>query len=283
MSKRNPEYDFKWCPGCGDFGVRRSLDMALTNYTTRHNISYSQNVIIAGIGCSGNMVHLMEGEQPFGVHGVHGRTLPIALGVKMSRPDINTIIVAGDGDFLSIGAEHIAPAAQRNLDVTCIIMDNGIYGLTKGQSSPTSTEGQITSTTPHGKTEPALRPLSLYMTAGVTYIASYYSTKPKQLAQIIEEAMEHKGLAIVHIQSPCPTYNDTYDLLKGNKKKGIQPLAWAIPDDHDPTDEQSAKSILELDGIPLGVIYKSSKPTMSDADPEKPSKTLSQLVDTYRF
>ena len=101
MSDRNPEYDFKWCPGCGDFGVKRALEQAIDNYTEEYEIPRTSNVIVAGIGCSGNMVHMMDGEQPFGIHGIHGRTLPIAFGVATSRPDLNTIIVAGDGDFLS--------------------------------------------------------------------------------------------------------------------------------------------------------------------------------------
>ena len=138
MSKKNPEYDFKWCPGCGDFGVRRALEMAMKDRMVRTEQPIENNVVVAGIGCSGNLVHLLEGPQPFGFHGIHGRTLPIALGVKMARPELNVVIVAGDGDFLSIGGEHIAPQAQRNLNVCCVIMDNGVYGLTKGQTSPTT-------------------------------------------------------------------------------------------------------------------------------------------------
>ena len=102
MSDRNPEYDFKWCPGCGDFGVKRALEQALGTYTEEFEIPRTSNVIIAGIGCSGNMVHMLDGEQPFGIHGIHGRTLPIAFGVATSRPELNTIVVAGDGDFLCL-------------------------------------------------------------------------------------------------------------------------------------------------------------------------------------
>src|SRR5690242_15767569 len=153
MSKKNPEYDFKWCPGCGDFGVRRSIEVALAERVTKTGKPIETNVVVAGIGCSGNMVHMLEGPQPFGIHGIHGRSLPIAFGIKMGRPDLNVLVVAGDGDFLSIGAEHIGPQAQRNLNITCVIMDNGVYGLTKGQSSPTTELGVITSSTPYGKVE----------------------------------------------------------------------------------------------------------------------------------
>ena len=285
MSKRNSEYDFVWCPGCGDFGVRRALEFALTNYTSEHEKPYNTNVIVAGIGCSGNMVHLIEGDQPFGIHGIHGRTLPIALGIKSSRPDLNTIIVAGDGDFLSIGAEHIGPAAQRNLNVTCIIMDNGVYGLTKGQSSPTSDMGKITTSTPYGKIEVPVSPLNYYMTVGVSYIASYYSSKPKILANFIKDAMNHKGFSIVHVQSPCTTYNDTYELLKGKPREGIPGLAWEIPEDHDPSSENSAFALLQRPGIPLGLVYKAEGKTLEDRQEEirekVKEKDINETISQY--
>ncbi|MFB3098300.1 MAG: thiamine pyrophosphate-dependent enzyme, partial [Dehalococcoidia bacterium] len=159
MSKKNPEYDFKWCPGCGDFGVRRSIESAMINRLEETGLPMENNVVVAGIGCSGNLVHLLEGSQPYGFHGIHGRTLPVAMGVKMARPELNVLVVAGDGDFLSIGAEHIGPQAKRNLDVTAIIMDNGVYGLTKGQASPTTVLGEVTSTTPYGKLDDPMNPL----------------------------------------------------------------------------------------------------------------------------
>jgi 2-oxoglutarate ferredoxin oxidoreductase subunit beta len=285
MSARNPEYDFSWCPGCGDFGVRRALEWALEDFTATHEIPHNNNVVIAGIGCSGNMVHLLEGDQPFGVHGIHGRTLPMAFGVKAGRPEINTVVVAGDGDFLSIGAEHIGPAAQRNLNITCVVMDNGVYGLTKGQSSPTSKFGAKTSSTPFGKIEQPLNPLKSYMTMGVSYIASHYSSKPRDLAKVIKDAMDHPGFAIVHVQSPCTTYNDTYDILKGDRKKGIEGTAWIIGDDHDPTSRQAANELLERPGVPLGVIFRELRPTLEDRQEvlrkEHTSKSVAAIVDSY--
>ena len=158
MSVKNPEYDFKWCPGCGDFGVRRALEAAIEQRRVETELPVENNVIVAGIGCSGNMVHLLEGPQPYGLHGIHGRTLPIALGVKMGRPDLNVVVVAGDGDFLSIGNEHIGPQAARNLDVTVVIMDNAVYGLTKGQSSPTTKFEEVTSSTPYRQAGSAAQP-----------------------------------------------------------------------------------------------------------------------------
>lgn len=287
MSKRNPEYDFTWCPGCGDFGVRRALQVALEAYSAEHEEPQASNVIIAGIGCSGNMVHLLEGEQPFGIHGIHGRTLPISFGIKMGRPDINAVIVAGDGDFLSIGVEHISPAANRNLDVTAVVMDNGVYGLTKGQSSPTTNLGEVTVTTPFGKIENSISPLKYYMSIGVTYIASYYSSKPRNLAKIIQEAMNHHGFSIVHVQSPCTTYNDVYDILKGKPSEGIQGLAYEIPDDHDPSSSQAANDLLDRPGIPLGVVFKREGKTLQDryADLQAKAPRLSnqEVMDSYQL
>jgi 2-oxoglutarate ferredoxin oxidoreductase subunit beta len=256
MSKRNPEYDFKWCPGCGDFGVVRAVEMALAERVNRLKEPIENTALIAGIGCSGNLVHLQEGPQPFGFHGIHGRALAIGYGVKASRPDLNVLVVGGDGDMLSIGAEHIGPQAKRNVDMTAVVMDNGVYGLTKGQASPTTSYGEITPTTPYGKLEEALRPLELYLALGVSFIASGLSSKPRDLANLITQAMDHKGFSIVHVQSPCTTYNDTYEALKGNPAKGIEPMAYDVPSSHDAMDHNAATTLVKKSGIPIGVIYQ---------------------------
>ena len=220
MSKKNPEYDFKWCPGCGDFGVRRAIEFAMINRLEETGMPMENNVVVAGIGCSGNLVHLLEGQQPYGFHGIHGRTLPVAMGVKMARPELNVLVVAGDGDFLSIGGEHIGPQAARNLNICAVVMDNGVYGLTKGQSSPTTQLGTVTSSTPYGKIEAEADPLELYLTLGATYIASGFSGQPRELAKLINQGMDHEGFAMVHVQSPCTTYNDTYELMEGQRPQG---------------------------------------------------------------
>ena len=259
MSANNLEYDFKWCPGCGDFAVRRALEAAIEARRIETELPVENNVVVAGIGCSGNLVHLLEGAQPYGFHGIHGRTLPVAMGIKMGRPDLNVVVVAGDGDFLGMGLEHIAPQAARNLDVTAIIMDNAVYGLTKGQSSPTSAFDMVTSSTPYGKQEEAINPLQLYLTMGASFVASTISTKVKDMTRIITDAMDHSGFAVVHVQSPCTTYHDTYELLKGSVKKGIDPIAWPIPDDHDPEDMDAAYKVANSDGVPLGMVYRSEE------------------------
>ena len=283
---KNPEYDFKWCPGCGDFGVRRALEQAVEMRLIETEEPVESNVVIAGIGCSGNMVHLLEGAQPYGFHGLHGRTLPVALGVKMARPDLNVVVVAGDGDFLSIGMEHIAPQAQRNLNVCAVIMDNAVYGLTKGQSSPTAQVGMVTSSTPYGKPEDGLNALRFYLSVGASFVASAMSSKIKDLAKLIYDGMTYPGFAIVHVQSPCTVYNDTYEVLKGNAKKGIEPLAWSIDEEHDSSDIAAAHDVVNQGGVPLGVIYRAEgrepfEARMETIEEKAKTKTVQQMIDSY--
>lgn len=288
MSKKNPEYDFKWCPGCGDFGVRRAMELAMISRLEETGQPMANNVVVAGIGCSGNLVHLLEGEQPYGIHGIHGRSLPIALGVKMAQPTLNVVVVAGDGDFLSIGGEHIAPQAARNLNICAVIMDNGVYGLTKGQSSPTTLQGKITSSTPFGKLETKTNPLELYLTLGVSFIASGFSGQPRPLSKLIQQGMEHPGFSIVHVQSPCTTYNDTFIELKGDLANGIQPALWDIPEDHDTADRAAAHDLLQQGGVPVGILYNdTSRISLDEAvvgtwEKAQP-KTVEQLLGAFDF
>ena len=288
MSKKNPEYDFKWCPGCGDFGVRRALEFAMINRLEETGLPMENNVVVAGIGCSGNLVHLLEGQQPYGFHGIHGRTLPVAMGVKMARPELNVVVVAGDGDFLSIGGEHIGPQAARNLNICAVVMDNGVYGLTKGQSSPTTELGKITSSTPYGKIEAQADPLELYLTLGVSFIASGFSGQPRELAKLINQGMDHPGFAMVHVQSPCTTYNDTFELIKGNARKGIDPLLYDVPEEHDTADRGAAYNLIQRRGVPMGVIYRDeNRPSLEQRLEEVRGKarerTVAELMDTFAF
>ena len=288
MSKKNPEYDFKWCPGCGDFGVRRALEFAMINRLEETGLPMENNVVVAGIGCSGNLVHLLEGQQPYGFHGIHGRTLPVAMGVKMARPELNVVVVAGDGDFLSIGGEHIGPQAARNLNICAVVMDNGVYGLTKGQSSPTTELGKITSSTPYGKIEAQADPLELYLTLGVSFIASGFSGQPRELAKLINQGMDHPGFAMVHVQSPCTTYNDTFELIKGNARKGIDPLLYEVPEEHDTTDRGAAYNLIQRRGVPMGVLYRdenrpSLEQRLESVRGKARERTVEELMDTFAF
>ena len=266
--------------------MRRALEGALEKHLVDSEQPVENSVVVAGIGCSGNMVHMLEKEQPFGIHGIHGRSLPISMGIKMGNPELNVIVVAGDGDFLGIGAEHIGPQAMRNLDVTAVVMDNGVYGLTKGQSSPTTDLGVVTSSTPYGKLEEKTHPLRSYLTMGATFIGSAISSKVKDMTDIMYDAMGHEGFSIVHVQSPCTEYNNTYEALKGNVKKGIQPLAYDIPDGHDPEDIEAAQDLVNADGIPLGIIFRDrSRPSfdqrVSQTTGIKEMKSIESLLDGF--
>jgi 2-oxoglutarate ferredoxin oxidoreductase subunit beta len=165
-------------------------------------------------------------------------------------------------------------------------MDNGVYGLTKGQASPTTVPETVTSSTPWGKVEKPVSPLDLYLTLGVTYIASGYSVKPKDLAKLILRGMEHPGFSIIHVASPCTTYNDTFVQLKGSAKLGIDPTAWAIPDGHDATDLNAARAVIAEGGVPLGVIYEDNdRPSFDEqfamiSNAHK-QKTADELLNTY--
>ena len=233
-------------------------------------------------------MHLLEGPQPYGFHGIHGRTLPVSFGIKNANPKLNVLIVAGDGDFLSIGMEHIAPQAARNLDVTAIIMDNGVYGLTKGQSSPTSKSGEITSSTPYGKIEKQINPLEIYLSLGVSFIASAFSGKIKQLTNIIEEAIEHPGFSIINVQSPCTTYNNTYEQLKGSKAKNIAPIIQDIPADHDVTNKQASYNLINQETIPLGTLYKSVEKPFTEkfnnmVENNTTQNSAAKLLESYKI
>ena len=289
MSASNPEYDFKWCPGCGDFGVPPvfrvrggGLGAPLRGSHREHRCCGGNRML------RGTWSICWKGRSPSACTAFMAGPCPLRWGSRWGRPDLNVVIVAGDGDFLSIGAEHIAPQAARNLDVCAVIMDNGVYGLTKGQSSPTSELGMVTSSTPYGKIEESMNPMGYYMSLGMSFIASGISSKPKDVAHLITAGMEHRGFAMVHIQSPCTTYNDNYEILKGNAKKGIEPLTYAVPEEHDPSDRQAAFELCQAPGIPLGIIYQdANRPAFHDRLEEmrrtvKP-KSVQDLIDSYQL
>ena len=198
-----------WCPGCGDFGVLAALQKALV----AQGVAPHETVIVAGIGCSGKIGNYVNS---YNIHVVHGRTLPAALGVKMANRDLLVLAVGGDGDGYAIGMGHFVHAARRNINVKYIVMDNHIYGLTKGQNSPTSDRGQATKATPLGSVEASVRPLTLALAAGATFVAQGFSSHQDQLARLIGAAIAHPGFAFVNVLSPCVTYNklDTYEFYK---------------------------------------------------------------------
>jgi len=190
----------------------------------------------------------------YGFHVVHGRVLPVALGVKLANPKLEVIGVGGDGDGFAIGGGHIPHAARRNMDIAYLVMDNATYGLTKGQYSPTAPKGFQAGSTPYGNIEKPLNPLAVLIAYGATFVAMGYSGKPKELADLIVRAIEHKGFAFVDIISPCITFYNTY--------KVIPPKLAEVPKDHDVTNRAKAFELaLQEDKISLGVFYQVQEPT----------------------
>jgi 2-oxoglutarate ferredoxin oxidoreductase subunit beta len=239
-----------WCPGCGDFGVLASLYTSLAGM----QVDPSRLVVVSGIGCSGRTPGFVKS---YGFHSVHGRVLPVAMGIKLANPALEVIGVGGDGDGFAIGGGHIPHAARRNLDITYLIMDNATYGLTKGQYSPTSPVGFQAGSTPYGNVEQPLNPIAMLIAYGATFVAQGYSGKPKELADLITRAMQHKGFAFVNVISPCITFYNTY--------KVIPPRLAEVPKEHDPANRAKAFELaLQTDRLMLGVFHQTSRPTFED-------------------
>ncbi len=241
-----------WCPGCGDFGVLNGLYNALRvkGYQTK------DIVLVSGIGCSSRLPFFVSS---YGFHGVHGRAMPIATGIKVANPDLKVLAMSGDGDAFAIGGGHFMHAARRNLDICYVIMDNAIYGLTKGQTSPTSSVGFVTKTTPKGTPDRPINPLLLAVAGGATFVARAFSGKPKELAELIVEGIDHKGFAVIDCYSPCPTFN------KVNTFKSYREETADLPPDHDPTDlTQAIKAAASEDPLYLGIIYRQQGESFED-------------------
>lgn len=246
-----------WCPGCGDFGVLAALQRALVDLGKQpHDVA-----IVAGIGCSGKIGNYVN---CYNFHVVHGRALPTAMGLKLANRDLTVLVAGGDGDGYAIGAGHFLHAVRRNVDITYIVMDNQIYGLTKGQVSPTSASGFVTRTSPEGNIERPVRPLQLAIAAGATYVASGFSSDVRQLAKLIAGGINHKGFALINTYAPCVTFNkvNTYDWFKEvlvdlDSEEG-----------YDPTDRaQALKRLIETDEQVRGLVYKSEQPSFEQLFP----------------
>lgn len=235
-----------WCPGCGDFSVQAAIQRAAANV----GIEPHDLAVISGIGCSGRLSGYINS---YGFHGIHGRALPIAQGLKMANRDLNVIASGGDGDGFAIGMGHTIHAVRRNLDITYIIMDNQIYGLTKGQTSPRSAAGFITKSTPDGAIEPSVKPLELALTSGATFVAQGFSTNIKELTAIIEAGIQHKGFSFINVFSPCVTYNkvNTYDWFKEHL------VSLDTIENYDASNRELAmNTVMENNGLLTGIIYQ---------------------------
>ncbi|GAA0332420.1 2-oxoacid:ferredoxin oxidoreductase subunit beta [Bacillus carboniphilus] len=250
-----------WCPGCGDFSVQASIQRAAANV----GLEPDNMALVSGIGCSGRISGYVY---TYGFHGIHGRALPIAQGLKMANRELTVIASGGDGDGFAIGMGHTIHAIRRNIDITYIVMDNQIYGLTKGQTSPRSASGFKTKSTPEGAIEPALSPMEMALTAGGTFIAQGFSTDLKELTALIEAGIQHKGFSLINVFSPCVTYNkiNTYDWFKQNLTK------LSDIEGYNPSDRQQAmQTLMKHDGLVTGIIYQN-----------KEQKSYQELVPGYK-
>lgn len=252
MKKRLGEYKSNikpvWCAGCGNYAVLNAVKRALAEL----EILPHEVVTVSGIGCSGRLSHYLN---TYSLHGTHGRALPTALGAKAARADLTVLAVGGDGDGLGIGGGHISHAARKNVDLTYIMVDNRIYGLTKGQASPTTPHGHTTKTTPYGVYEDTISAIPIFLAYDISFVAKS-GIDIDGLTGIIIEAVRHPGMSIVHVVSRCrafPAFD--YEETAGQ----FAPL----PDDHDPTDKLKALELAySVAPVYTGIFYRITKPTL---------------------
>ncbi len=242
-----------WCPGCGYFSITEGVVSALT----RLEIPDNDVVIVSGIGCASRFPFFMN---TYGFHTLHGRTLPVATGIKMANDDLSVLAIGGDGDGFAIGGNHIPHAARRNVNITYLLFDNGIYGLTKGQTSPTTVVGFKTKTTPFENRDQPLNPLLMLLSYGASWVGQAYAGHTHHLADMITAAMAHEGFSYLHILSPCVTFDKT-----SMTYKNLGMMVRDLPEDHDSTDLIAAMTQAQDTDTPgLGLFYKESRPTLSD-------------------
>ena len=256
-----------WCPGCGDFTVLAALQKAAVNL----GLEPEQMVTVSGVGCSGKMSQYMGS---YGFHSLHGRSIPVATSIKLANNDLTVVAAGGDGDGYGIGLGHFIHAVRRNINITYLVMDNHIYGLTTGQTSPTSDKGTKTKTAPEGATDEPIHPLQMAIMAGAGFVAQGYSGNLKQLTELIEKGISHNGFSLINIYSPCVTFNkvNTYDFYKQH----------LIDVDADPNYDRTNKfaalsKIEETDELLTGVIYENTaRPAYHETQPHFPATAIAK-------
>ncbi len=234
-----------WCPGCGDFSVLSAITKALAALA----LPPEEVAVISGIGCSSRIPAYLD---TYGFHGVHGRALPLATGLKVARPDLTVLVTGGDGDGFSIGGNHFMQACRRNVDLTYVVMDNQVYGMTKGQASPTTEpEWERSKLTPGGPGISPFHPLVIALASGATFIARGSSSDPNGAAQLIAAGIEHPGFAFVHILSPCVTFRPE----QRDWRHVVRPAPV------EPTDDigRAARRLMTDDNFNLGILYRGDR------------------------
>lgn len=251
-----------WCPGCGNFSIEFALKNVLAGME-KDGIPREKIVLVSGIGCHAKIADYLKINS---FYSIHGRTFPVATGIKLANPDLHVICCAGDGDAYAEGLDHLIFAAKRNVDITAIIHDNRVYGLTTGQYTPTSYMGFRGKSTPLGSFEEPFNPMELMLCSGATYIARGYTKKMDSLQRVIREGIDHRGFSFVEVLQICATYNNMTEYYK--------PRVYDL-EAHDPADfEQACEKIREWDynrdaRIGLGVFYRAAKPTFGENMREK--------------
>lgn len=245
-----------WCPGCGHYGVQAAIADAVAAL----DIAPEKLAVISGIGCSSRIGGYFYA---YGAHTTHGRVLPYAQGVKLANEDLNVVVCGGDGDAFAIGMGHTIHAFKRNVNVTYIVMDNHVYGLTKGQTSPRSDLGFVTKTSPHGSFESPLPICETAIASGATFVAQSYVINRPELVELIKQGMQHEGFSFINVFSPCVTYNTTngYDYFKENL------TSLSTFEGYDHTDRAMAiKTLGETNGLVTGLVYQdTTKPSFEKA------------------
>jgi 2-oxoglutarate ferredoxin oxidoreductase subunit beta len=262
-----------WCPGCGNFGILKALKEALVEL----NIDPHQFTIVSGIGQAGKLPHYLKCNT---FNGLHGRTLPVATGIKLTNHEMIVIAVAGDGDCYGEGGNHLLHAMRRNINVKIFVHNNQIYGLTKGQPSPTSMEGMITKNHPFGVFSEQLNPFALAVALDCSFVARGFAGEPDHLRDLMKTAILHKGLSLLDILQPCVTFN------KINTYEWYRKRVYHVEPDYNPEDRTEAfKKALEWgDRIPIGIIYKNNRPTLEERIPViKDNPLIKQSFDITKI
>jgi 2-oxoglutarate ferredoxin oxidoreductase subunit beta len=262
-----------WCPGCGNFGILKALQQALVEL----GLEPYQVLVVSGIGQSGKLPHYMKCNT---FNSLHGRPVPPAIGAKIANPELMVIAVSGDGDGYGEGGNHFLHAMRRNHDITYLVHNNQVYGLTKGQASPTSDKDYVTKTTPHGAPMP-VNPLALAVAGGSTFVARGFAGDTEQLSEIIKAGITHRGFALIDILQPCVSFNHK------NTYKWYQERVYKIDETgHDPKDKMQAFTLAQEwgDRIPTGVIYREERPTFEELLPVlKTGGLINQKIEPERI